>query len=120
MRSEHVVLPMSRALFRHLDELNRGFNGHELVTIMLTGFLQIMMVRNFDLKKHVSEIDELDGITGFESIDYKLDMTVSITRMTISYRNYFSGRKFGSIGIHMCRYNKRSLKFTYEVKDERK
>ncbi len=120
MRSEHVVLPMSRSLFKHLDDLERGFNGTELVTIMLTGFLQIMLVRNFDLRRHIGEIDELDGITGFESNDYKFDMAIAITRMTISYRNYFSTRKFGSVAIQMCRYNKKSLKFTYEVKDERK
>lgn len=114
-----IVLPMTRGLYKFLDELAQGNFGRQLTTMVLTGFIRLMTVRNFDLKKHLSEIDDLDDIFGFEARDFKLDLSVSITRMSLSYRNYFSTSKYKSITVRRCSYNKHTLRFSFEVLDER-
>lgn len=114
-----VVLPMTRGLYKFLNDLERGSFGSQLTTIALTGFIRLMTVRNFDLKKHLGDIDDIDAIFGFEARDLKLDLSISITRMSLSYRNYFGLSKFKSITVHRCSYNKNTLRFSFEVPDER-
>lgn len=115
-----TILPMSRGLYKFLDELERGNFGSELVSIALTGFIKLMVVRNFNLKQHLTEVDEIDDIFGFEARDIKMDLSLSITRMTLTYRNYFESRKFKSIKVYRCSYNKYTLRFAFEVCDDNK
>jgi hypothetical protein len=114
-----TILPMSRSLYRYLDDIGRGNYGAEVINIILTGFIQMMLVRNFDLERHLHDIDEIDGLFGCESRDMKLDLSLGITRMIIAYRNYFPSRKHRAISIRRCTFNKSALRFTFEVKDER-
>lgn len=114
-----VILPMTRSLYRYLDDIGTSHYGAEVINVTLTGFIQMMLVRNFDLKQHLNDIDELEGLYGCESREMKLDLSLGITRMVIAYRNYFPSRKHRAISIRRCTFNKAALRFTFEVKDER-
>lgn len=115
-----IILPMNRPLFRYLDDLETGSFGTALLSIALTGFLNNMMVRNFDLNKHLFDVDYIDGLYGSECVDIKREMAFVIARMTIAYRTYFPNRKYDDISIRRATFTKSSLRFSIEVPDERR
>ncbi|EBS0566318.1 hypothetical protein DTU56_24940 [Salmonella enterica subsp. enterica serovar Muenchen] len=115
-----IILPMSRPLYKYLDDLETGSFGQSLLSIVLTGFLNNMMVRNFDLKSHLFDVDYIDGLYGSECTDIKQAMSMVIAKMTIAYRTYFPHRKYTDISIRRATYTRSSLRFSIEVPDERR
>lgn len=116
MRDEiYLILPINRRLYRYLAEVRGGMFGEQLLSMVLTGFLQNMLVRNFDLQNHLNDIDYIDGVYGTEALEFRREASIAITRMTIRYRNHFDTEKVKGINIYRATFSKTALRFIYEV-----
>lgn len=116
MRDEtYLILPINRRLHRYLVEVKEGMFGDQLLSMVLTGFLKSMLIKNFNLKEHLNDIDYIDGVYGSEAREFRNEASVAITRMVIRYRNYFPLDKVREIKIYKATFTKTALRFLYEV-----
>lgn len=110
----YIILPINKWLYKYLLSVEEGMFGDILINIVLTGFLQRMLIADFDLRYHLSEIDMIDGITGSESEDFKREAEIAITQMVIKLRRHFPGTRLKGVKIYKAYFTRRSLRFEYD------